>query len=194
MTGAENRRCHCLLSAGVLLLLLVAVGAVVFLPWWAQMQHYDERAVELTERLARFRALSARRPLLESQLQQVRLQHRKNEYYIDAATPAVAAAVLQRKVKQVAESSGGELLSTQNLPQNPAEKPMQIAIRVRMSGDVSGLVKTLHELEGGRPLLFVDNLSIRSRKKVRGRRKNRTVVYRLDVRFDLSGYLRGDAE
>jgi general secretion pathway protein M len=189
----EKSRCHCLLSAGLLLLMLSVTGAAILLPWWSQMQIYDARMLELMERLERFRALSAKRPLLESQLQQVRQQREKNEYYIDAATPAVAAATLQRKVKQVVESSKGELVSTQNLPQRPDEESEQIAIRVRMSSDVEGLAKTLHKLEGGRPLLFVDNLSIRSRKRIRGRRKNRTVEYRLDIRFDLAGYLREGA-
>jgi len=193
MADADNTCRHCLLSAGILFLLLATVGAAILLPWWSQMQLYDEEAVELMERLARFKALSARRPLLESQLQQVRQRHETNEYYIDAATPAVAAAVLQRKVKQVVESGEGELVSTQNLPQNPAEKPVQIAIRVRMSSDVAALAKVLHELEVARPLLFIDNLSVRSRKKLRGRRTNRTVQYQLDVRFDLAGYLREDA-
>ena len=65
---------------------------------------------------------------------------------------------------------------------------------VRMNGGADILAEVLHVLEEGRPLLFVENLSIRSNKRVRGRRSNRVTEYTLDTTFDLVGFLRGGSQ
>jgi len=56
----------------------------------------------------------------------------------------------------------------------------------------------LHELETQKPLLLVDNLTVRSkvtrsRKNKRDRTKPAKQGYSLDVQFDIAGYLRGKA-
>ena len=193
MTAAEIRRRQCLLSLGALLLLLGLVAAAVLLPWWSQMRIYEERIEELTDRWQRFQNMNARRPLLEARLKQINQRHQTNNYTIEAATPAVAAANLQKAVKQAVESSGGQLVSTQNLPQVMEEGHARIAIRVRMNSDMGVLAEVLHNLEGGRPLLFVENLTIRARKAYRRRGVKKVRQQGLDIKFELSGYLREDA-
>lgn len=60
-----------------------------------------------------------------------------------------------------------------------------------MKGDVVALSKVLHELEGQLPVLMVQDISIRSRRTVKGRRQNRVEGYELDVSFGVVGYLPG---
>ncbi len=187
MTPPQPR---CLRALLLLLLLLGLASTAILVPWWMQMTAYQERTDELRARWQRFQALNARRSGLEARLQQITERERKDKYYIDAATPAVAAAGLQKQVKQAVEASGGDLVSTQNLPQAAEKGHQKVAIRVRMKSDVAALAEILHRLEGGRPLLFVDNLSIRARRSYRRRGKQRPSQGELDVRFDLSGYLK----
>ena len=61
-----------------------------------------------------------------------------------------------------------------------------------MRCEVEDLSEVLYELESGSPYLFVDNLTIF--RQVTRRRVGRELVEEkmLDVRFDLSGYMRGD--
>lgn len=191
MSTPISEKRHCLLSAALLLLMLLLLGSAILIPWWGKMQFYDEEIVAQAERLQRFKALNGSREALEAQLKQVRQQSARSSLYIKATTPALAAAELQKRVKQTVEAQGGKLVSTQNIVKAQSSDSDKIVIRVRMSGGVDVLMKVLHALEGEDPLLFVDNLSIRSHKRVRGRRNKRTTEYRIDIHFDLIGYLRG---
>ncbi len=71
----------------------------------------------------------------------------------------------------------------------------RVAIRAQMQGGTEVLQKVLHGLETARPLLFVDNLTIRSqliRKRVRGSREVSTTL-RMTTVFELAGYMRDEA-
>ena len=193
MIAEYSKKHQCMLSAGLLLLILLLLGSVILVPWWGKMSFYEEETLEQTVRLQKFKALNNSRKALEAQLRNVRQQAARSSLYINATTPALAAAELQKRVKQTVETQGGKLVSTQNIAKGQATDSNEIVIRVRMSGGVDVLTKVLHKLEGEEPLLFVENLSIRSHKRVRGRRRNRTTQYRLDIHFDLIGYLRGGA-
>ena len=52
-------------------------------------------------------------------------------------------------------------------------------------------VAGVKELEGGMPLVFIDNLDIRRRKTSRRRIDENQDVY-MDVRFDVTGYMRAE--
>ncbi len=192
MSEGDQGKRHCYAAAGLLAVIAFIVGAAVLTPWWSRMSEYDDRIATLLSQLERYRAVAARGPDLESQLIGARQQLQRSDYYINATTTALAAAELQRKAKQVVEQAGGTLVSTQNLAA-AQENPDRLAVRVRMNGGADILAEVLHALEEGRPLLFVENLSIRSNKRVRGRRSNRVTQYTLDSTFDLVGFLRGAA-
>jgi general secretion pathway protein M len=188
--ATERSRCaSCFPALAVLVVLLMLVAGGILWPWGAKLREYDHKAGELAATLERYQQVNARKSRLEAELQAVRQQLGENNYYLDAATPALAAAELQRRVKEVVEGQGGKLVSTQNVDSTASETPARIAVRVRMNGDVDALTKVLHELEAGRPFLFVENLVIRSLRQVRGRGRERTTDFTLDINFDLVGYL-----
>jgi general secretion pathway protein M len=191
MAHDKSQRTHCGLALGILLLILAVAGGGILWPWAAKLREYDDKAQELAGNLERYQQVNARKSRLEAELQEVRRQLGQNNYYLDATTPALAAAELQKLVKDVVEGRGGKLVSTQNVDAVAGEIPARIAVRVRMNGDVDAMTKILHELEGGRPLLFVENLSIRSLRQVRGRGRERVTDFTLDINFDLVGYLLG---
>jgi len=194
--GAEsNSRCgNCVAALVLLLILLLATGGGLLFPWWNKMREYDDKTREFTATLERYQQVNARKEGLEAELQAARQRLSRSSYYLDATTPALAAAELQKQVKQVIEAQGAKLVSTQNLDSVAVETPARIVIRVRMNGEVEALSKVLHELEGGRPLLFVENMTVRSLRQVRGRGRERTAAFTLDINFDLVGYLLGGAE
>ncbi len=193
MKDANTSTSHCSLAAGLLGGLLLLTGLLVIWPWSAQYNAYDEEIAEQTSQLARFRNLATHRPDLEAELQQVGEAADRSRYYIRASTPAVGAAALQKQAKRIIDTHRGKLVSTQALPVQDDGKAVRIAIRVRMSIGPEALADVLHALEAGRPLLFIENLSIRARSARRGRqrRPSTAVASNLDVRYDLAGYMRG---
>ena len=191
MSAANTNPRHCGLAAGLLAGVMLLLGLLLIWPWVAQNRAYDEEMASKTEQLTRFRNLAAQRPALESKLQQVGQAADRSRYYIRASTPAVGAAELQKQAKRIIDARQGKLVSTQALPVQDDGETLRIAIRVRMSIGPEALASVLHTLETGRPLLFVENLSIRARS-LRSRRKPITRSARnLDVRYDLAGYMRG---
>ena len=80
------------------------------------------------------------------------------------------------------------------------EQYERVTISVHLRCDIDDFAEVLHAVESGKPLLFVDELNI-FRQVIGGNRRGRTPVrpaadgdepqaYRLDIRFDLYGYLR----
>ena len=182
---------HCGLAAGLLAGALLLTALLVIWPWSAQNRAYDEQMADQTAQLNRFRNLATHRPALETELQQVGKAADRSRYYIRASTPAVGAAELQQQVKRIIDNHQGKLVSTQALPVQDDGKAVRIAIRVRMSISPNSLARVLHALEAGRPLLFVENLSIRARNTPRRRRRSAMPQGDLDVRYELAGYMRG---
>lgn len=182
----------CLRSLGILLGLLLVIGSLVLTPWWQKLDEYHRKIEQHTAQISRFQQMQARRPALERELQQLRGQIDRNNLFISAETAALAAADLQQRVKQAVASAGGQLVSTQNLTEPAGDRLTEIVIRVRMNGDGDVLLKVLHGLESNRPLLLVDNLTVRSNKRFKGRGRERLVEFNIDTYFDLIGFLRGD--
>jgi hypothetical protein len=181
----------CVLILGVASVVLLTLLAMIFLPWWSKMQSYDAAAVQSADRIERYQRLIDGRPALEKRLKALRQDLRKRKYFVVAANQELAAAQLQNRVKKIVTGSGGKLISTQKVDTDKDGDAREIEIKVRMKGDVETLSKVLHDLEGSLPILMVQNISIRSRRTVKGRRKNRVEGYELDVSFGLVGYLSG---
>ncbi len=193
MSRTSNRQ-RCLKSLALLGVILALVLAAILVPWWQKMSFYGERIDQMAMRIGKFESMLARKPALERELQELRKQQNRTHYHLSAQTPALAAADLQQRVKRAVEGNGGQLVSTQNLTDPKDEKLVEVVIRVRMNGDASSIARVLHELESGKPLLLIDNLTIRSSKRYRGRGRNRQVEFHQDTHFDLIGFLRGGGQ
>ena len=118
----------------------------------------DEKSAELELRLARYRLAAGQRAQSERLLVERRRLDAAAPYYLSESSASRAAAELQRRLKRAAEEAGGEILSVEPLP--PQKDEREVAVRVRMRGDLRGLQRTLYALEGRLPLLFVKGLAI----------------------------------
>lgn len=189
--STDSKQLRCLISAAVAIALLVLLVLALVLPWWSQMSLYEAEAVDAAERMGRYKNLIESKPELTRELQQLRADQNKQGVFITAPSTELAAAQLQKQAKDLVSQAGGTLVSTQNLAMNPDDMPEKIRVRVRIKGDAGALAEVLHGIESAHPLMFVENLSVKSRRTVKGRRKNRITTYNLDVSFDLVGYLLG---
>jgi len=197
MSGTGQTRKSCAKAVGILLLLLLLANLAITLPWLRISGQYDQAIETASQQIRRFQALQAQGPELQARLDSLDREVGNASYYVDAETPALAAAALQARVKQAVEGVGGTLTSTQSLPLEEEGSAQRVGVLVRMSGDVDVLFKVLYALEGEPPLLFVDNLTVRNKRKPPRRRRARQPVtestgYSLDISFELAGYLRGE--
>ncbi len=165
MSGLSPGR-HCLLSWSLLLLVLLLLFLLVVLPWQRQNATYDQTLHDWQVRLQQFREKMEDRAALEAQLNDPGYDASVRTDYLRGSTPALAGAELQQKIKTMVEATGGQLLSTQLvLPSGEEARVPKVSVKVRMIGDTADLLKTLYAVESSRPILFVEDVAVRSARK-----------------------------
>ena len=107
--------------------------------------------------------------------------------FLQSSGESLAAAELQSRIKSSVEAAHGELRSTQTLPGREEGGFRRVAIRGQIVVNIAALQRVIYELEASAPFLFLDNVEIRARAPSRAKAQDNPP---LDVRFDLSGYLR----
>ena len=168
------------------------VGAVD--PLITRYRTYNATIAERADLVNKYRRLAAARPALAKRLAELRTLERASTGFLKGNNEALVGAELQNRLKGVVESSGGKLTSVQVLPGKDENGFRRITIRARLTGTVEALRKVLHAVESAPPVLLVDNVDVRARKTRRRRRAKKAQPddRTLDVRFDLSGYVRGN--
>ena len=177
-----------LLALVLLLGVIAMVGVGVIQPLWHMFQDDRTAIAEHEKNIARFRIIAATFEPLLARLEELERQQAASPNFLAQASPSLAAAALQERVKSTVESTGGDLTSTALLSPLPIGTYTQVTIRVRMSVQNDALQQILHALESGVPHLLVDNLSVVARA-LRLSRGNRAGEPPLDVRFELSGIM-----
>lgn len=175
----------------LVLLVGVCAGAYVAVvePLWSDYRSSQQSRLQSAELLARYQRLGGSVEALEAKLAALLSAQAAQGGYLTGESSALAAASLQNLVKNIVGSTGEKIRSTQVLPVQRESGLMRIAIRVQVPIRIGGLRRVLHALEGGMPLVFIDNLDIRRRKVGRRRIEENEDVY-MDVRFEVIGYLR----
>lgn len=181
--------------AAVLLLILVLGAAYIFLlePIVLGYRQVDRQIEETREQLMHYQRLAAMRPALERQMKQSTAGATTESYYLSGGTDAVTAAGLQDRLNALVQERGGSLRSIQPMPGTDEQGFRRITLRVQMTATNEALFEILYALEAGIPILFIENLDIRSRvirhrvDEVAQRRAPDAPL--LTVGFDLSGYM-----
>lgn len=99
-------------------------------------------------------------------------------------SPALLSAELQGRAARVAQSHGGEVLSTAALEPEEAEGALRVPVRLDADLTVEALAGFLHAVETTLPVLHVDALEVR-----RDGRPEPGEPARLSARVTLSAYL-----
>lgn len=181
------------LLAVALLLAGLALGVgVVAGPYLAVAGGYDSRIERLAEKLQRYRSIVQQGVGAREQHRVLARMERTYGYYLSGDRHALAAAELQRRVKQVIEQHGGTVVSSQVLGEKNADGLQQIALRVTMRSGIETFGKVLHMLEAQPPVLVFENIHIGARPGgTAARWRGSANLQELDVRFDVLGFRRG---
>ncbi len=192
----KNRLNKSRIAALALLVGVVLIFSLgLFGPLLAINQSYRERIEDSEFKLQKLRKIAAEKDFWLKRLEEIKMQGKAEGRLIARDTAALASADLQSLIKEAVNRAGGELISTQVIPEHKEEQFNRVAVKVRMTGSTQALRDILHSFESGHPILFVDNLNIRPIRNVQPMlpgRKAGKVTDKLSVDFDVIGYIRGN--
>jgi len=175
----------------VLCVILVATYLSVVAPWIDLSREQRRAIAALSQEIEQLRGISAQRHDLMQRRAELDAQTRQTGYFLQASSPDSGAAAMIDSVKSTARRARAQWVEAQVLPPLVGEDILLIAVRVHLRGDEQALLKMLYQHESDCPMLFVDNLTIRPLSS--GRRIDQAEASRrIDVRFDLQGYMRRD--
>jgi general secretion pathway protein M len=182
--------------AVVLLLITLVLAYLVGIHWWFVAPHLEiaGQMQELREQQARFQRAIAERPEIEKRVAEVKAYEQGNQAFLSETDPnAASAALIQRLKAAMSDHAKDESrcpnVSTQSYNGGEDELYKRVTVQARLKCDLEPLAAILYDLENGKPYLFVDQVMI-YKQQTYTPPGAKTVAVPLDVRFNVSGYLR----
>ena len=179
------------LAVAILAAILAALWALVVQPVTARFESYDRAITQSQALLARYLRTGGTRERLQAQLEQMRQTQASLGGFLEGGSGELVAAQLQNTVKKLVDANDGELKSIQILEEQEENNFRRVAIRVTMTADTEAVQKIFYSLETANPYLFLDNIDMRARR-TRAETGRTRGADNLQVRFDVSGYMRAE--
>jgi hypothetical protein len=151
-----------LLVVAVVVVLAIVLGPVLLLH-----RHYDGAIADLSDRLERYRRVSAQAPELRRALEVVKEKDGRR-FYLKNTAPNLAAAELADLVRAAIENNGGRITTSQNPAPREEGTFKQMSVSVQFFATTPALARIMQALDAQVPFLIVDNLSIRPLNAFRG--------------------------
>jgi general secretion pathway protein M len=178
------------LALALLALVLIVAYAILVMPYTAYVASARDRVSALSDQLLRYRSLVSMEDRVREHLRKIEDDESAASDFLDATTPALASADLQQYIKTAVQEAGGNLVSTQALPSDEDAELVGATVRVGIRGNSDTLYALLYTLEERQPIVHIGNLQLRGLARTGMVTKDGD---RLDIRFELTGYLRSDA-
>jgi len=184
------------------ILILVIVLLLVYLTCfhWFILRHleYSAEIEDLSEQLGRYQRVAGQRDGYEAILQGLLERKSDENLFLEGGDFNEAAAGMSERLSQMiglqAEGSC-QIVSRQPVRPRVEERFEKVTVNVRMRCGIEDLQKVLYALETGVPMVIADEVTIikpRSRRRRAGNQQAEAGQL-LDVRFNMSGYLRSPA-
>ena len=180
-----------------LLLLVIALMLVylLFFHWFLQRHaEYAEEIGELRTQLNRFQTVASQRETLQTQLSQIGNSQNDAGLFLEYPSFDEAAAAMSGDIGDLVRAEADDscqIVSRQPVRPRVEERFQKVTVNVRMRCDAEDFLKVLFGMETGMPLMLVDDLNIirpRTRSTTRGQKT--AAQGQLDIRFNVSGYLK----
>lgn len=182
-----------------LLLLAIAVLMIylVFFHWFV-LRHkaYAEEIGDMREQLTRFQTVAAQRGTLQERLGKIRNSQEDAGMFLDYPSFDEAAAAISGSIGDMVrlQADGScQIVSRQPVRSRVQERFEKITVNVRMRCNAEDFLKVLYSMENNIPLMLVDDLNAirpRTRSRTSSRQAQAQTAGALDIRFNVSGYLR----
>jgi len=182
--------------AVVLLLITLVLVYLLGIHWWFVAPHIEiaGQMRDLREQQARFQRAIAERPDIEKRVAEVKAYEQGNQAFLSETDSNAASAALIQRLKaamsdHAKDESRCQNVSTQSYNGGEDELYKRVTVQARLKCDLEPLAAILYDLENGKPYLFVDQVMI-YKQQTYTPPGAKTVTVPLDVRFNVSGYLR----
>lgn len=182
--------------AVVLLLIVLLLVYLLGVHWWFVAPHlqYAGEMQELREQQLRYRHAIEEKPEIEQRLAEVKAYEQGNRAFLSETDPNAASAALIQRLKQAMtdhakDEQRCQNVSTQSFNGGEEELYKRVTVQARLKCDLEPLAAILYDLENGKPYLFVDQVMIYKQQSY-SPPGVKVVPNPLDVRFNLSGFLR----
>ena len=184
-------------KATALMLLVIALLLVYLLFFhWFVLRHisYADEIGELREQLGRFHSVAAQRETLQARLGEIRNTQTDEGLFLDYPTFDEAAAALSGNIGDMVRTQADDscqIVSRQPVRPRVQERFEKVTVNVRMRCNAEDFLPILYGMETGIPLMLVDDLNVirpRTTRRVRGQQIEQQNA--LDIRFNVSGYLK----
>jgi general secretion pathway protein M len=180
-----------------ILLFVIAVLLVYLLGFhWFILRHleYGSEISTLAEQLGRYQRVAGQREMYENQLKTLQSTRSDETLFLDEADFNEAAAGMSERLGQMINTRAEDdckIVSRQPVRPRVQERFTRVTVNVRMNCNIDDLLKIHYWLETSVPMILVDELTVIKQRPRRSRRNRDAVTTgQLDVRFNMSGYLR----
>jgi len=182
--------------AVVILLILLLLVYLIGIHWWFVAPHMQFRAdmQDLRDQQLRFRQSAAQKPEIEQRLASIHQREQNNQAFLtDTDQNAASAWLIQRLNQAITDHAKDEKRCSSNgaQPYTGGEEELykHVTVQARLRCDLEPLAAILYDLENSKPYLFVDQIMIYKQQSYQPP-GSKVTASPLDVRFNLTGYLR----
>lgn len=182
-------------TTAVLLLVVTAILVYLLFFHWFIIRHIDYASElgDLREQLGRFESVAAQRDTMEQMLRDIREGRDDSDLFLAGADFNEAAAALSDRLSRMVQTQAEDdcqIVSRQPVRPRAQERYERVTVNVRMRCSGEDILKILYRLESATPMVMVSDLNV-IRPRARSRSRNQEeVADALDIRFNMSGYLR----
>ncbi|GFO71386.1 general secretion pathway protein M [Bathymodiolus japonicus methanotrophic gill symbiont] len=179
------------LALSLLFGIIIGISALIIVPWLNHLSAINDDIEEQAFRIKRYQRVIASREEVLLDVEQGRKEINSLGYFSTQESASLAAAELQNSIKSMAVDAGGELSSSQVLPNKEQEGLVRIAVKVKLTGDMEMLRALLYEIETKKPLLIIENVTVIPAPKKRNRKTRKTEERgNVVVTLEVSSYMR----
>jgi general secretion pathway protein M len=182
-------------TAILLLAITILLVYLLFFHWFVQRhRQYAEEIGDLRSQLNRFQTVASQRELLQTQLGRIGSSQNDAGLFLEYPSFDEAAAAMSGDIGDLVRTEADDsckIVSRQPVRPRVEERFQKVTVNVRMRCDAEDFLKVLFGMETGMPLMLVDDLNvIRPRTRRTSRAKQTDTQGALDIRFNVSGYLK----
>jgi general secretion pathway protein M len=181
----------------VLLFVVVVILIYLLCFHWFIMRHleYSSEISDLSGQLARYQRVAQQKTQYQSLLQSLQDRKSDSSLFLDGDDFNEAAAQMSERLGQMISTQAEDncqIVSRQPVRPRVQERFQKVTVNVRMRCGIEDLKKIIYSLETGVPMVIAEELTVikpRARRR-RSNDKSPSAQTLLDIRFNMSGYLR----
>ncbi|HKJ18046.1 MAG TPA: type II secretion system protein GspM [Xanthomonadales bacterium] len=181
----------------ILLFAIVVILVYLLAFHWFILRHveYSSEISDLEDQLGRFTRVAAMKDVYDERLRELQSNRSDQNLFLEEGGFNEAAAAMSERLGQAVDARANnscQIVSRQPVRPRVQERYEKVTVNVRMRCGIEDVNSILYWLETSVPLIIIEEMTIVKPRARRSSRRNQQQqdTGQLDVRFNMSGYLR----